>query len=213
MDAARLRHHPFQVSTAVHVSGTADCALRTSTFLRGETPDLNGTVFARPHGSASAERAFNDAFSGNATIHYAAIASHPWTRSFDTTLQDTATSPGGGPVETAKVVIKSLVKFERVAASTLQQSPPPKRDKIADLLINEGFGDLRTQAPAGGPPVGAAGDPDTVVIPGFGAGDVGIDVNGTVLNGTRETTLRRLPAGSCSPPPASMWPAVGRRCA
>jgi hypothetical protein len=164
-----------------HVSGTADCRFHTSTFLSYTPSQGDATVFAYPTGSASAERAFSDAFSGTATIHYAAIASHPWTRSFNTTLQDTATSPGGGPVETAKVVIKSLVKFERVAPTTLQQSPPPKRDKIADLLINEGFGDLAAQAPTGGPPAGAAGDPDTVVIPGFGAGDVSIDVTGTVL--------------------------------
>ncbi|MGH2868574.1 MAG: hypothetical protein ACRDNK_13565, partial [Solirubrobacteraceae bacterium] len=165
-----------------HVTGTANCPQGTSTFL-SETPDINGTVFAKPSGSASARKEFFDAFSGTAAIHYAAIASHPWTRRFDVTLKDTATSPGfhGPAVDTAKVVVKSLVKFERVTPTAIDYSPPQRRDKIADLLIGEGFGDLSTQGPASGPPVGAAGDPDTVVIPGFGPGQVSIDVNGTVL--------------------------------
>jgi hypothetical protein len=165
-----------------HVSGTADCRFHTSTFLSYTPSQGDGTVFAHPTGSASAERAFSDAFSGTASIRYAAIAHHPWTRHFDATLQDTATSPGQGPaVDSAKVVVKSIVKFERVVPTTLPDSPPPKRDKIADLLISEGFGDLAAQGPASGPPAGAAGDPDTVVIPGLGAGDVSIDVTGTVL--------------------------------
>ncbi len=51
-------------------------------------------------------RAFGDAFSGTAAIHYAAIAGRPWTRRFAVTLQDAATSPGGA-VDSAKVDVNS----------------------------------------------------------------------------------------------------------
>jgi hypothetical protein len=129
--------------------------------------------------------AMRTAFSGAATIHYAAIRNRPWTRRFNVTAQDRATRPGfkGPSVDSAKVVVNSTVQFERIYGDTLPKDPPRTQNKLVDLLIDQGFLGLQAQGPQGGPPVGASGDPDTVVIPGFGAGEVSLDVSGTVVGG------------------------------
>ena len=186
---------PSRYLPRFHESGTADCTSGSSWLAWSPSSGI-GTVFA----ALPLTRAMRTAFSGGATIHYAAIRKRPWTRSFKVTAQDRATRPGftGPSVDSAKVVVNSRVQFERTSGDTLPKAPPRTQNKLVDLLINEGFLGLQAQGPQGGPPVGAGGDPDTVVIPGFGAGEVSLDVTGPWWAGAR---AMRRPADLCSPLP------------
>lgn len=175
-----------------HLGGTADCGYGS---LLPYTPSSGiATVFTAVHGDI---RKFGKAFSGAAAIHYAAIAQGPWSRRFDVTLQGTASRPGfhGPAVESAKVVVRSQVKFERVRNAEVRTGPLRKREKLVDLLLSEGFLGLGAEGPASGPPVGASGDPTTVVIPGFGPGEVSLDVTGTVLPGPARESVATAAAG------------------
>ncbi|MGH2868937.1 MAG: hypothetical protein ACRDNK_15430 [Solirubrobacteraceae bacterium] len=140
----------------------------------------SGTVFT----ALPASPKMNNAFSGTTTIRYSNIRKKPWTRRFkNVTIAGQASRPGftGPSTEVAKVTVDSTVTFERIFTTTLPDAKPVEGNKLVSLLISEGFLGLQAQGPAGGPPVGASGDPETVLVPGLGPGELSLDVHGLVL--------------------------------
>jgi hypothetical protein len=183
---------PTNVAPPFHVIGTADCrGDYRSSFLDWSITDPGATVFA----NLTPTRKMIDAFGAQATIRYSKIRKQPWTRHFkNVTVQDKASRPGftGPSTDDAKVIVNSSVKFERIYNTTLPDATPAERNKLVSLLISEGFFGLAAQGPAGGPPVGASGNPETVVVPGLGPGEISLDVNGTVV----QNRSARAAAGS-----------------
>ena len=78
----------------------------------------------------------------------------------------------------------------------LPGAKPVPANKLAALLISEGFLGLKGQGQPGGPPVGALGDPETVIVPGLGPGQLSLDVHGIVLQSPRVARKPRVRAAA-----------------
>ncbi len=172
---------PSNDAPPFHVSGTADCrSAYHGSFLDWTITDPSATVFAL----LKPTRKIIDAFGASAAIRYSTISKKPWTRRFENaTVAARASRPGftGPAVDDARVTVDSTVTFDRIYSTTLPDSTPGERNKLVSLLASEGFFGLEAQGPPGGPPVGASGDPQTVVVPGLGPGELSLDVSGTVI--------------------------------
>jgi hypothetical protein len=173
-------------------SGTPD---RVGCSLFWTISEPAGTVYT----SLPPTRRMARAFGGGTTIRYSKLENGPWSRSFkNVTIQGEASRPGfrGPSTESAKVVVNSKVTFERVYNTTLPGAEPVAGDKLAALLIDEGFLGLKGQGTPGGPPVGALGDPETVIVPGLGPGQLSLDVHAIVLQNRRVASKPRVRAAA-----------------
>ena len=146
----------------------------------------SGTVFAQIPLTQKAR----DAFSSATNIRYDQIrAGRVWRRQFkNIDLKDTATRPGfqGPATDTAELTMDTEVTFRRVDMKT---SP----NKIGALLLKEGFLGLSTEGKNGGP-AGNSDEDEDVIVPGIGAGDVTLEVQGQLASSSRARTLRAAPS-------------------
>jgi hypothetical protein len=138
-------------------------------------------VFARCRRSRA-----RDAFGSATNIKYDQIrGGRVWRRQFNNIdLKDAATRPGfqGPASDTAELTMDTEVTFRRVDMKT---SP----NKIGALLLSEGFLGLGTEGKNGGP-AGNSDEDEDVIVPGIGAGDVTLEVQGQVVSGSHAPTLR-----------------------
>ena len=169
------------------VSGTLGngqpCAsVYSSRWLSYTDSDGGATVFAQVPLTQKAR----DAFGTAANIKYDQIrGGRVWRRQFkNIDLKGVASSPGfqGPSTETAELTMDSEVTFRRVDMKT---SP----NKIGALLLSEGFLGLSTEGKNGGP-AGDSGEDEEVLVPGLGAGDVTLGVQGQVISGNRAAAPR-----------------------
>ncbi len=130
-----------------------------------------------------------DAFSSATNIRYDQIrGGRVWRRQFNhIDLKDAASRPGfqGPSTDTAELTMDTEVTFRRVDMNT---SP----NKIGALLLKEGFLGLGTEGKNGGP-AGDSDEDEDVIVPGLGAGDVTLDVQGQLASSSRARTLRAAP--------------------
>jgi hypothetical protein len=144
-----------------------------------------GTVFAQIPLTQKAR----DAFGSATNIKYDQIrGGRVWRRQFkNIDLKDAATRPGfqGPATDNAELMMDTEVTFRRVDMKT---SP----NKIGALLLREGFLGLGTEGKNGGP-AGNSDEDEDVIVPGLGAGDVTLDVQGHVASASRAETLRAAP--------------------
>jgi hypothetical protein len=126
-----------------------------------------------------------DAFGSATNIKYDDIrGGRVWRRQFkNIDLKDPATD--GTATDTAELMMDTEVTFRRV---DMQTSP----NKIGALLLSEGFLGLGTEGKNGGP-AGNSDEDEDVIVPGIGAGDVTLAVQGQVVSGHRAETPRAAP--------------------
>ena len=150
------------------------CASVYSSHWLAYTDTLGGgTVFAQIPLTQKAR----DAFGSATNIKYDQIrGGRVWRRKFSNIdLKVAATS--GSATDTAELMMDTEVTFRRV---DMQTSP----NKIGALLLSEGFLGLGTEGKNGGP-AGDSDEDEDVIVPGIGAGDVTLDVQGQVVSGNR----------------------------
>jgi hypothetical protein len=127
-----------------------------------------------------------DAFGTAANIKYDEIrGGRVWRRQFkNIDLKGVASSPGftGPATENAELTMDTEVTFRRVDGKT---SP----NKIGALLLSEGFLGLSTEGKNGGP-AGNSDEDEEVLVPGIGAGEVTLGVQGQVVSGNRAASAR-----------------------
>jgi hypothetical protein len=144
-----------------------------------------GTVFAQVPLTQKARDAF-----GNATnIKYDDIGGgRVWRRQFKSIdLTGMASRAGfqGPSTDNAELKMDTEVTFRRVDMKT---SP----NKIGALLLREGFLGLGAGGKNGGP-AGNSDEDEEVIVPGMGAGDLTLGVQGQVVSGNRAATPRAAP--------------------